>query len=171
MGSAFQRRFAFLFLAMSLLGCSATIQNASLSATDTSTSSYACNYFSGYDSLAACETASVSNCSSTWESFPTGGVALCYFPPSGYQACLVTPPAWDWIYTPYSDWCDTGTTSGPDEVYKKTRSVISCSSALCYCNNPQVTTQTCAGAGAGAGQCGSFAPNPLTEMPAPSACP
>ena len=163
MGVTLKRTLACLFLMQVLFGCAAAVEkfaDTSSLATTVTTTTYTCSTFSGYDSLDACQTASQANCTSTWESFPSGGVGLCYFPPVGFEACLVVPQTWDWIYTSYSDWCNTGTTSGGLTVYKKTRSVIGCSSTLCNCGNAQVTTATCTGTGT----CPVFAT-------IPSACP
>jgi hypothetical protein len=89
------RLIALASLMLTLMGCAATLETQAAKAGlnfSTPIPTYSCvTNFAAYDSLAACQTASHANCTSTWESFPSGGVALCYFPPAGYTACLVTP--------------------------------------------------------------------------------
>ena len=125
----------------------------------------------GYDTLADCQTASFANCTGSSQIFSNGGTAQCFSPVTGYQSCQVTPPNWDWIYTTYSLWCNTGTMVAGNPVYKKNRSIISCSSSICICASPQVTAVTCSAPGAGAGQCGSYSPNPIVVSPTPAPCP
>jgi hypothetical protein len=165
------RLIALASLMLTLMGCAATLETQAAKAGlnfSTPIPTYSCvTNFAAYDSLAACQTASHANCTSTWESFPSGGVALCYFPPAGYTACLVTPVTWDWIYTPYSAWCDTtpGAVLG-SKVFQKSRSVIGCSSSLCTCTNSVDTSLTCTG-----GACAAYAPDdPTAAAPTPAPC-
>ena len=127
--------------------------------------SYNCRYFTEYDSLIQCQTSTQANCSSEFQTFPTGGIGLCYKPVAGYQVCALAVPNWDWIYSTYSGWCDTGTMDLGVEVFRQDRSLIGCSSAICNCSATPQLSQTCKiGAIIGIA-C------PFTALTAPAACP
>ena len=157
-----------IFILACLNGCSAQLTTSLDNAPGvTGTPAiFTCAYFNGFDDLATCQTTNHANCTSTTETFPTGSVGNCFFPVAGYAACLVMPQTWDWIYTSYGNWCDSLTTGGSGEIYQQSRSVVSCSSTVCNCEQPQTLTRTCSGAGS----CGAFSPNPLTVMPTPAPC-
>ena len=132
----------------------------------TPTPIYHCSYFDNsslydydfYDDLNSCQLATGAACVTTTETFPTGVNGTCFIPVSGWEVCA-TSPAPDWLYSTWSDWCDTGENDGSGEVYQHTRSVLTCSSNICSCNETQVTAATCVGAGC-------YAPQST-----PSACP
>jgi uncharacterized membrane protein YraQ (UPF0718 family) len=136
------RGVSFLITAFVLSACAPSVLESGTSiAAATPVPIYTCAYFSAYDTLSACQSASKANCNSNWQTFPTGGISLCYTPVAGFEVCQVTVPTWDWLYTLYSPWCDTGAV-GP-AVFRQDRSLIGCSSAICNCATIPVTSHTC----------------------------
>lgn len=133
----------------------------------TATPSYTCSYYSEYDDLSTCQTTSLANCTSEWQTFPSGGIALCYKPVVGWEACSITPPSW--TYSVWSAWCDTGTTDlAANKIYRENRSLITCSSAICACLSAQVLTRICTDSVDCAVVDATF--NPLAA-PTPAPCP
>ena len=97
-----------------------------------------CDDFDQYDSLNDCQQTTRANCQSEWRTFSNGGIALCYYPVPGWEACSTQNA--DWIYTPYTATvCQVGATV----THWKARSVFGCSSAICACLNPQALITTC----------------------------
>ena len=160
-------RFFFVIAALLITSCAPIVleHGESLAALASSTPSFHCSYYLNYDSLAECQTNSQANCTSEWKTFPTGGVSLCYKPVPGYETCNLTPPTWNWLYTPYSNlWCDTGTVDGSlQKIFQHSRSLIGCSSGICLCTVPIATLETCAGTG--------LCPASLYLAPTPFPCP
>ncbi len=131
-----------LFSFIALTACTAGIEKVKYAATTptpTPTPTYTCSYFSQYDTLDSCHSATSANCNSSWQTFPSGGLSLCYAPVTGYEACAVTPATWDWQYTPWSSW----TSSNAGATFERTRSLIKCSSDTCFCSAAVVTTDSC----------------------------
>ncbi len=161
------RTLALLVLSVGLYRCTAANQTIGLAVATNQTTpvSYDCTYYAGYNDLATCQSATASTCTSTFETYPNGGVGTCYFPPTGYAICQTSPPSWDWVYTVFT-WCDTGSVDGSsNEIYNGTRSVVGCSSNVCTCGNAQVTTETCSGA-----ECSLYTPDPTLATPTPPPC-
>jgi hypothetical protein len=158
--------FALLILSLLATACTASVNSTSIANAFTSeTPTYDCTYYSYFNDLVTCETASDAQCTSQYESFPNNTLQDCFVPVAGYESCINTPVTWDWIYTVYTA-CDTGSVDGSsDEIYDLSRSVVGCSSSVCNCTNPQVTEQTCSGA-----SCSAYTPNPATEDPTPAPC-
>jgi hypothetical protein len=106
------------------------IQEISLPVRNTSTLtvSYSCStsYTDYYNTLTDCEGATAANCTSEWKTFASGGVALCYKPVAGWEACLTSPA--QFIYTPWSS-C----TAGTGITFERYRSTLGCSSTVCAC--------------------------------------
>jgi len=148
------------------LGCTNASQLITQASNSLVATNYDCSYFGGYDTLAACQSATSSTCTPTYETYPNGNVGNCYFPPSNYSVCLVNPPTWDWVYTVYT-WCDTGTQDPTtfDEIYSGVRSVLGCSSSVCTCSNAQATATTCYGL-----NCSTFTSDPTAASPTPPPC-
>ncbi len=127
----------------------------------TPTPTFTCSYYLGYDTLGDCQSETQARCTSEWQTFPTGGIALCYKPVAGYEACAVAVPTWDWVYTTYSAWCDTQV--APPLVFRKTRSLIGCSSAICNCSTTPDLSATCTN--------GVDCPASVLVAPTPGPCP
>lgn len=141
----------FILFGFWISGCTAVTQtigaSVNLGATVTSgTATYHCSYFDDsnytyYDDLSACQNSTLANCSVVTEVFPSGGTANCYRGVDGWQACATAGA--NWIYTGWSSWCDTGTTTGGNKIYQQNRSVLACSSSVCLCNETETIAQTC----------------------------
>jgi hypothetical protein len=134
--------FIFILVSMSMMACNA-VSEKSFSAGNstlisTPATSFNCSYYSQFDSLSDCQTSTGANCDWSWKVFPTGGTSLCYAPLPGWETCIATPPSW--IYTPWNMNCRKST---PATDYEYARSVVSCSSAICACLDPQTISGTC----------------------------
>ena len=137
---------------------------------------YDCSYFDNfsvynyyfYNDLATCQSSTLANCTAVPQTFPNGGTANCYRPDDGWATCTTITPTW--IYSSWSPWCNTGVTDGGgNQVYRENRSVITCSSQICTCTQPQVISKTCA-AGVDCGTADNSFFNP-SAAPTPANCP
>ena len=175
---------AFFALALISVGCTSALESTGVATSIGSLLpvTYNCSYFDNnrYDDLATCQALTGATCQSETDSFPSGAMTTCYFPPVGFQTCQVSPPTWNWIYSS-SPWCDTGLKdSATVEIYKQSRNLIGCSSPICTCASDPVLTVYCAGdesytdqdlgAPNGTIGCASYPANPVAT-PDPSATP
>ena len=135
---------ACFLIAMTLAGCDlqkmAETQREinTTPVTGDGNTSYACTYFGQYNSYNDCVGDTYANCTTAWQTFPTGGVGMCYYPVAGWETCKQTTT--DWIYTAWNV-CQVGVTSN----FNLSRSIISCSSSICACLTAPLLTATCSG--------------------------
>ncbi|MBS1960246.1 MAG: hypothetical protein JST80_12285 [Bdellovibrionales bacterium] len=150
---------AALLIAMTLAGCDlqkmAETEREINAATGTGTVSYDCTYFGQYNTYNDCVGDTYANCSTAWQTFPTGGVGVCYYPVTGWEMCKQTTT--DWVYTAWNV-CQVGVST----TLNLSRSVIGCSSAICACMYDPTLTSSCT-----VGSCGTL----TTPTPMPTCVP
>lgn len=155
------KTWAIILITVFVGGCSGiveTVEGVDAAAGSTPVPTYNCSYYSEYDSLSDCQSATSANCSWEWKAFPSGGSGVCYKPVVGWESCASTPATW--IYTPWNLTCrDSGT------LYRIARSVVSCSNTVCACLAPQAVTATCSDGVDCAGLVAIPTPSPTPNCP------
>jgi hypothetical protein len=152
----------FSLLAFSFTACTGISESLTPSVAAIDATVYNCSYFGYYDDVTTCENATDAACTYATQTYPNNTLGVCYFPPAGSEACASTPASW--IYTTWGDWCQL-----PDETYQRDRSIISCSSSICACNEASVLQQNCTDSTDCAVPAAS--PNPFSASPTPPPCP